>query len=149
MKIFYKQVYFVTNRPKVSHLGLDHLTTNAASVCNNDVNENLTTDLETNIVPINTRDIVHTTTLAPVFSLLPFSTTALPINLHCITGIDFTYHPTLWNNHATQIKSSSPLLQLLTSSFHLKYSFLFSHPHSHDPCLLKSLVPLIQSAISS
>ena len=98
-------------------------TTNVASVCNYDVNENLTSDLETNVAPINTPDIAHTTTLAPVSSLLSFPITALPINLHCITGIDFTYHSTLWHNHARWIESISPLLQLLISSFHLKYIF--------------------------
>ena len=71
------------------------LTTNVASVYNNDVKESLIPYLETNVVPINTPDIAHTTTLAPVSFLLPFPITTLPINLHCITGIDFTYHPTL------------------------------------------------------
>ena len=125
------------------------LTTNVAYIYNCDVNENLTPDLETNVVPINTPDIVHTTTLAHVSSLLHFPITALPINLHCITGIDFTYHPTLWHNHDTWIESISPLLQLLIYSFHLKYIFIFSHRYSHDPCPLESLVPLIQSVISS
>ena len=124
-------------------------TTNVASLCNNDVNENLTPDLEANVAPINTPDIAHTTTLAPTSSLLPFPITAFPINLHCIIDIDFTYHPILWHNHATSIKFISPFLQLLISSFHLKYIFLFSHRHSHDPCPLESLVPLIQSVISS
>ena len=125
------------------------LTTNVTSICNNYVNENLASDLESNIAPITTPDIAHTTTLIPVSSLLPFPITTLPINLHCITGIDLTYHSTLWNNHATWIKSISPLLQLLISPFHLKYIFLFSHRYSHDPCPLESLVPLIQSVFSS
>ena len=125
------------------------LTTNVASVCNNDVNKNLTPDLDTNVAHIHIPDIAHTTTLAPDSSSLPFPITTLPINLHCITCIDFTYHPTLWNNHATLIKSISPLLKLLISSFHLKYIFLVSHRHSYDPCPLEPLVPLVQSVISS
>ena len=46
-------------------------------------------------------------------------------------------------------QSISPLLKLLISSFHLKYVFLFSHRHSHDPCSVASLIPFIQSVISS
>ena len=125
------------------------LTTNEAYVCNNDVNETLTPNLETNVAPINTSYIAYTTTLAPVSSLLPFPITALPTNRYCITIIDFTYHPTTYYNHATWIKSISPFLQLIIASFHLKYIFLFSHRHSHDPCPIESLVPVIQSVISS
>ena len=122
---------------------------NVAYVCNNDANDHMTPDLETNVAHVHTPDISHTSTLAPVSSLLPYPSTTLPNNLQCITGIDFTYHPTLWNNHATWINSISLLLQLLISSFHLKYIFLFSHRHSHDPCPLESLVLFIQAVISS
>ena len=55
----------------------------------------------------------------------------------------------MWKNHTTWTKSILPLLQLLISPFHLKYTFLFSHQHSHDQCSLDSLVPLIQYVISS
>ena len=133
----------------VASLRQNGVLDNVAYVCNNDVNDYLTPDLETNVTRIHILDIAHTTTLAPASSLLPFLSTTLPINLHCITGIDFTYHPTLWNNHTTWIKSISSLLQLLIASFHLKYIFLFNHRHSHDPCPLETLVPLIQTIISS
>ena len=94
-------------------------------------------------------DITHTTDLATVSSLVPFLITALPFNLHCITGIVFTYHPALWHNHATWIRFILSLFRLLISSLHLKYIFLFSHQHSNDPCPLAPLVSLIQSVISS
>ena len=97
---------------------VSHLFRECPEKHNKTMNFNFFQDL--NVAHINIPDIAHTTTLAPVSSLLPFPCTSLPINLQCITGIDFTYHPTLWNNHATWINSISPLLQLLISSFHLK-----------------------------
>ena len=113
------------------------LRTNATSIRKNDVATKFGIDL------------TLTTNHSPVSSLLPFPTTVLPFHFHCITCIDFTYHPTLWKNHTLWIKSILPLLQLFISSFHLKYIFLFSHQHSHDQCSLDSLVPLTQSGISS
>ena len=103
------------------------ITTDVSSIRKNDAIENLTSGLETDVVPLNIPDLTLTTNLAPVSSLLLFPITALPFNLHCITGIDFTYHPTLCQDHATWIRLILPLLQLLISSVHFKYIFLFSH----------------------
>ena len=79
---------------------------NVVYVCNNDTNDHMTPDLETNITHVHIPDIAHTSTITPASSLLPYPSTALPNTLQCITGIDFTYHPTLWNNHATWINLS-------------------------------------------
>ena len=113
----------------------------AVSLRKKDVTDKLVSGLVTNLT--------YTTNLASISSFLTFPINKLSFNLHCITCIDFTYHSTLWKNHAIWIKSILPLLQLLISSFHLKYIFLFSHQPSNDPCPLEPLVPLIQSVISS
>ena len=131
------------------HELVSSITTDVSSIRKNDVIENLTLGLETDVVPLNIPDLTLTTNLAPVSSFVLFPITALPFNLHCITDIDFTYHPILCQDHATWNRSILPLLQLLISSVHFKYIFLFSHRHSNYLCPLESLVPLIQSVISS
>jgi len=55
-------------------------------------------------------DLTLPTNYTPVSSLLPFPTYALPFHLHCIAGIDFTFHPILWENHTTWVNSILPLL---------------------------------------
>ena len=112
------------------------------------------TVIDSNRSPMNsTRTVVDDLTIptnhTPVSSLLPFPSSALPFHLHCITGIDFTFHPTLWENHTTWVNSIRPLLQLFISSFHLKYIFLFSHQHTHNQYSLASLILLLQPVISS
>ena len=99
------------------------LRENAKSIQKNDVAAKLIFSRRTNVINIrknNEIDLTLITNHAPVSSLLPFPTTALSFHFHCVTGIAFTYNPTLWKNHTTWIKSILPLLQLLMSSFHLK-----------------------------
>ena len=54
-----------------------------------------------------------------VVSLSPFPRTPLPCNFHCISGIDFTYHPGLYINHNKWMEAILPIIWLLVSSFHL------------------------------
>ena len=58
--------------------------------------------------------------LETISSLLPFPITTLSYNLHCISGIEFTYHPNLYYFHITWIEFILPIIQLLVSFFHLK-----------------------------
>ena len=58
-------------------------------------------------------------------SLLPFPNTSLPLYFQYLTGVNFTYHPLMYDNHFEWIEAIIPILQLLISSFHLKYIFLF------------------------
>ena len=44
-----------------------------------------------------------------VVSLSPFPRTPLPRNFHCITGIDFTYHPDLYINHNKRMEANLQL----------------------------------------
>ena len=44
-------------------------------------------------------------------SLSPYPDTSLPFHFHCITGIDFAYHPLLYHNHSTWIKTILPILK--------------------------------------
>ena len=74
---------------------------------------------------------------------------ALPFHVHCITGIDFAYHPLLYHNHSTWIKTILPILKLLICSFHLKYAFLFSHCDTDNPCPFDVHLPFVQSVIPS
>ena len=43
---------------------------NVAYVCNNDANDHMTPDLERNVTHVHIPDITHTSTLAPISSLL-------------------------------------------------------------------------------
>ena len=47
------------------------------------------------------------------------------------------------------LHESNPSRLFFNYPFHLKYIFHFSHRYLHDTCPLESLVPLIQSIISS
>jgi len=73
---------------------------------------------------------------------------------HCncifiITGIDFIYHPLLYHNHSTWIETILPIFQFLISSFQLKCAFLFSHHDPNNHCPFATLLPFVQSVISS
>lgn len=66
----------------------------------------LASRIETDVASIcknNAPDRTVALSLATISSLLSFTITALSFNLHCITGIDFTYHPTLSHSHVTRI----------------------------------------------
>ena len=82
-------------------------------------------------------------------TLSPYPDTSLPFHLHCITGIDFTYHPLLYHNHYAWIKRILPLLKILISSFHLKCSFLFRHYDTDNSCPFAVQLPFVQSVIPS
>ena len=47
--------------------------------------------------------------------LSPYSNISLPFHCHCITGIEFKYHPLLYHNNPTWIKTFLQILQLLIS----------------------------------
>ena len=97
-----------------------------------------------------TNDTTHgTTSRSSSCTVLPYPDTSLPFHLHFITGINFTYHPLLYHNHYAWIKMILPLLKLLISSFHLKYSFLFSHYDTDNFCLFAVHLPFVQSVIPS
>ena len=93
--------------------------TDTASVLVNDlidkVNPTLASSLVTDAVSILTNTALdnNNSTLASSFAtdvanidlsllLLPFLNTSLSFNVHCITGIDFTYHPLVssYSNHS-------------------------------------------------
>ena len=81
--------------------------------------------------------------------LVPFPNISLQFNVHYIKGINFTYLPLLYHNHVAWIESILPILQLLISSFHLKYAFLFIHRDSDNPCYFAVFLPFVQSVILS
>ena len=112
----------------------------------------LKTKLKPDVACIRKNTIPNLTlisSLATVSLLLPYPITALPFDFHCITGIDFIYHPSLSHNHVTCIEFILLIIKLLIYSFHWKYIFLFSHRDPHESCPFESLVRLIQSIISS
>ena len=82
-----------------------------------------------------------------IVSLSPFPRTLLLCNFHCITGIDFTYHPGLYSKHNKWMEAILPIIRLLVSSFHLRNIFLFSHRDPANLCPLEKLIPLLHSAI--
>ena len=47
--------------------------------------------------------------------LSPYSNISLPFHCHCITGIEFTYHPLFYHKNPTWIKTNLPILQFLIS----------------------------------
>ena len=53
-----------------------------------------------------------------------------------IAGMNFTYHPQLYHNHASWINDIFPIVKLLVSSFPLKFIYLFSHLYITNPCQL-------------
>ena len=67
--------------------------------------------------------VTDATNIDLTLPLLPFPNITLPLNFHCITGIDFMYHPLLYHNHSAWIESILPILQLLISFFSLKIYF--------------------------
>ena len=93
--------------------------------------------------------VTDVTNIDLTLPLLPFPNITLSLNFHCITGIDFLYHPLLYHNHSAWIESILHILQFYISSFHLKYVFLFNHRDSNNLCPFEILLPFIQSAIIS
>ena len=51
--------------------------------------------------------VTDATTINLPVPLSPYSDSSLSFHFHCITGIDFTYHPLLYHNHSTWIKNYS------------------------------------------
>ena len=51
--------------------------------------------------------VTDATTINLPVHLSPYSDSSLSFHFHCITGIDFTYHPLLYHNHSTWIKNYS------------------------------------------
>ena len=127
---------------KVSSTSASSLMSDKASSRTNDILENI----DSTLVSSRVTDVANIDLTLP---LLPFPNTSLSFNLHCITGINFTYHQFLYHNHSAWIESIILILQILFSSFHLKYVFLFSHHDSDNPCPFEVLIPFLQSAISS
>ena len=78
-------------------------------------------------LPIVSSLVPDTTYIILPVLLSPYPNTSLPFYFHCIIDIEFTYHLLLYHNHSDWIKTILPILQLLISSFHLKYTFLFSY----------------------
>ena len=139
---------YTTEEPLVSRLEM-----NAAFILETNTTElRLIFSRETDVASIrknNSSDLTLASSLATISSLLPFSITVLSFNFHCITCIFFTYHPTLYHSYVTWIEYILPILQLLISSFYLKYKVLVSHRDPNGLCPIESLAPLIQSAIPS
>ena len=101
-----------TDQPLVSHFEM-----NTVFILENNANAlKLASSIEIDVVSIrknNAPDRTVASSLATISSLLSFTITALSFNFHCITGIDFTYHPTLSHSHVTRIESIFPILRLL------------------------------------
>ena len=96
------------------------LETNAIFMLYNNAPEQLGLTLapsfETNAVFIlenNEPDLTLASSLKTISSLLLFPITALSYNFYCITGIDFTYHPTLYHSNVTWINPFSIFFRYL------------------------------------
>ena len=100
-------------------------------------------------LPIVSSLVPDTTCIILPVLLSPYPNTSLPFHFHCIIYIEFTYHLLLYHNHYDCIKTILPILQLLTSSFHLKYTFLFSHCDTDNTCPFDVHLPFVQSVIPS
>ena len=100
-------------------------------------------------LPIVSSLVPDTTYIILPVLLSPYPNTSLPFYFHCIIDIEFTYHLLLYHNHSDWIKTILPILQLLISSFHLKYTFLFSHCDTDNSCPFDVHLPFVQSVIPS
>ena len=54
--------------------------------------------------------VTDATTINLPVPLSPYPDTSLQFYCHCITGIDFTYHPLLYHIHSAWIKTILPIL---------------------------------------
>ena len=93
--------------------------------------------------------VIDATNINLLVPLSPYLDTSPPFHFHCITCIHFTYHPLLYHNHSTWIKTILPILKLLMSSFYLKYTFMFSHCDNNNSCPFDVHLPCVQSVIPS
>ena len=78
-----------------------------------------------------------------------FPLRSLPAQFRCISSIDFTYHYHLYRSVDNWIATLLPLLQLLVSSFYLKYIFLFCRRDILRSCPFDPVIQIIQAAIPS
>ena len=82
--------------------------------------------LEQDIILLNTTDCHQLISL--IYLSLFFNNT---------TGIDFTHHPQLYHNYASDINGILPIIKLLILSFRLKCIYLFFHRDITNPCPLE------------
>ena len=79
-----------------------------------------------------------------------FPITFLPSHFRCIPGVDFTYHHHIYHTFSNQITFIIPLLQLVVSSFELKYIFPFCRRDLlTPPCPFDFVTQFIQEECSS
>ena len=99
--------------------------------------------------PLSSSLVTDETNIDLPLPLLSYPNISLQIHFHCITRIDFPYHPLLYHNHSASIETIIPIIKILISSFRLNYALIFSHCDTNNPCPFAVLFPFVQSVIPS